>query len=94
MAIKLAKEEKKPSAIFHINRANAYFELMRYNECLGDCTAAKEIDPNYAKLYWRVAKVMEALDKQDTAVGVLKGAIDKNCFSLDDKTNAFTKFYN
>lgn len=93
MAIKLAKEAKQPSAVYLVNRANAYFELKKYNECLNDCTAAKEIDANYSKIYWRVAKVMEALDKQDTAVGILKSAVDRNCFSLEDKTNAFTKFY-
>ena len=72
MAINIAKQQKEPSAIFHINRANAYFELKKHTECLNDCTAAKEIDPDYAKIYWRVAKVMEQLKKRDVGLNVLK----------------------
>lgn len=72
MAINIAKQNKEPSAIFHINRANAYFELKKFTECLNDCTAAKEIDSTYAKIYWRVAKVMEQLKKRDVGLNVLK----------------------
>ena len=94
MAINLAKKAKTPSAIYHVNRANAYFELKKSTECLNDCTAAKVIDPSYAKIYWRVTKVMELqLDKRDIAFGVLKTAVSLKCFELSDTTNAFTKYY-
>ena len=95
MAIKIAKTNKEESAVFHVNRANAYFELDKITECLNDCTAAKDIDASYTKIYWRVAKVMEKMDKRENAIGVLKNAAtEKKLFDLDDRTNAFTKYYN
>lgn len=95
MAIKIAKANKEESAVFLVNRANAYFELDKTTECLNDCTAAKDIDSTYGKLYWRVAKVMEKMDKRELAISVLKNAaIEKKCFDLNDRTNAFTKFHN
>ena len=92
MAIKLAKEAKEPSAIYYVNRANSYFEQQKYNECLNDCKEAKDIDPSYKKVYWRVAKVMEILDKRDTAIGVMQQAFDMKCFNLEDKSDPFTKY--
>jgi tetratricopeptide (TPR) repeat protein len=94
MAINIAKQNKEPSAIYYINRANSYFELAKYTETLNDCTAAKEIDANYAKIYWRVAKVMEQLKKRDVGLNVLKQAVEKGLFDLKDTKNAFTKFHN
>lgn len=94
MAIKIAKVAKEQSAVYHVNRANAYFELNKHNECLDDCSTAKVIDANYLKIYWRVAKCMEVMEKQEIAVGVLKdAAVNKKLFDLEDRTNAFTKFY-
>jgi hypothetical protein len=37
---------------------------------------------------------MEVMEKQEIAVGVLKdAAVNKKLFDLEDRTNAFTKFY-
>jgi hypothetical protein len=37
---------------------------------------------------------MEAMEKHDIAVGVLRdAAVNKKLFDIEDKTNAFTKLY-
>ena len=35
----------EPNHIYHANRANAYFQLGKYEECIYDCTQAIKIDP-------------------------------------------------
>ena len=47
VAIKLAKE--KPSAVYYVNRANAYYEIGKYEEAVADCNEAYKIDKDYPK---------------------------------------------
>ena len=47
VAISLSKE--KPSAVYHVNRANAYYEIKKYSEAIEDCNKAHDIDKDYAK---------------------------------------------
>ena len=47
VAISLAKE--KPSAIYYVNRANAFYEMKKFDEAIQDCKSAFDIDPENPK---------------------------------------------
>lgn len=93
-AIKLAQGKKAPSAIYFVNRANAYFEQAKYQECLEDCVEATRIDPKYAKAYWRLVQALSVLERYDGAIEILEKGQLNGAYSLDDPTSAFTKTYN
>ena len=70
LAIELAKEE--PSHVYYANRANAFLEVGRQNECIEDCNKAIEIEPTFVKAYFRKAKALSQLDKNNESRDVCK----------------------
>lgn len=64
---------------FYQNRAAAYEQLKKWSMVQSDCTAALELNPNYAKALTRRAKANEALDELQrslediTATCILEG---------------------
>ena len=56
MAIEITIEQ--PNHIYFANRANAYLEMSKFEECIKDCDQAIKIDPTFAKAYYRKAKAM------------------------------------
>lgn len=43
LAIELS--QKNPGQLYHVKRANAYFEMGLFEECVADCLRALELDP-------------------------------------------------
>ena len=56
VAIEITLE--KPNHVYYANRAYAWLELQKYEECIQDCDSAIEIDPNYWKSFYRKAKAL------------------------------------
>ncbi|XP_055624920.1 RNA polymerase II-associated protein 3 [Toxorhynchites rutilus septentrionalis] len=52
---------------YHINRANCYFALERYGDCISDCNAAIKLDPTCTGSYYRRMKAFEYLGDNEMA---------------------------
>ena len=66
----------KEHHIYYSNRAGAYLELGRYQECIEDCVKSIGIDPGFAKSYYRQAKALIALGRQVEALEVLEKGLE------------------
>ena len=91
VAISLSKE--KPSAVYYVNRANAYYEIKKYNEAIDDCNKAYEIDKDYAKQYWRVANCLFKIGQYEGALNVINNASKLPAFKDQSETSAFGQFW-
>lgn len=60
-------EDKQELPKFYQNRAAAFENLKMFDDAARDCTAALEIDPNYAKALTRRAKALESLERYQEA---------------------------
>lgn len=56
------------TAAAYTNRAVCYQQHDKYDEIIADCTAALEINSQYAKAYLRRALAFEALEKYKKAL--------------------------
>jgi len=59
--------DKQELPKFYQNRAAAFENLKMFDDAARDCTAALEIDPNYAKALTRRAKALESLERYQEA---------------------------
>lgn len=59
------------SAPFYGNRSAALLMLKQYAKCQSDCVRARELDPSFAKVYARSAKVHMLLGEYEQAKQVL-----------------------
>ena len=53
----------KPNHIYFANRANAFQELGKHQECLADCCMALSLNPLFIKAHYRKAKALMGLGK-------------------------------
>lgn len=67
-----AIELDSSNAILYSNRSLAYFKLESYGLAIQDATRAIEIDPNYAKAYYRRASAFAAMFKPKDALNDFK----------------------
>ena len=65
-----------PSHVYYANRANAYLELFKNEECINDCNMAIQIDPSYSKSYYRKAKALVNQQKLTDAMETMKQGIE------------------
>lgn len=65
-----------PNHIYYANRANAYLELEKFEECIEDCVKAIEIDKSFSKSYYRQAKALINLQRLTEALEVLKQGLE------------------
>lgn len=83
VAIEITLEN--PNPIFYANRANAELELHNYEECIGDCNKAIELDENYTKSYYRKSKALYYQNKLQESMDCILVAKDKDPDNVDIK---------
>ena len=69
---------QKENHIYYSNRAGAYLELKRYQECIDDCLKSIALDPTFAKSYYRHARALIALGRNVEALEVLDKGLEKD----------------
>ena len=67
---------ESPNAIYFANRANAYLELKKYEECVNDCDEAIKVDPKYVKSYFRKSLALLRLQKMNEALDMISVAVE------------------
>lgn len=60
LAIEMSAE--KPNHIYHANRGNCFLEMGMLGDCILDCRKSIELDPTFAKAYYRKARAFYMLD--------------------------------
>jgi tetratricopeptide (TPR) repeat protein len=57
--------------VLYANRANAYLEAGMNKECIEDCQKVLEMEPTFAKAYYRWARALVNQEKLQEALEVL-----------------------
>lgn len=65
------------NAVFYSNRAQVHISLEEYGLAIADCDRALEVDPNYAKAYYRKGVSLMALLNYKEAQGNFKKILQK-----------------
>lgn len=60
--------EVKPDATLHSNRSMARFGLGRFDDALSDALSASELDPSFAKAFYRKGQALSKLKRHAEAV--------------------------
>ena len=77
-----------PNAIYFANRANAYLELLNFEECIADCNMAISIDKSFPKSYYRKSRALASKDKLVDAFDTINKAIELDPDNTDYKKYA------
>jgi tetratricopeptide (TPR) repeat protein len=62
------QEERENMAVFHGNRAAAYFSLKEYDATVDDCNEALVYSPNYTKVLYRRGLAFEYLERLEESL--------------------------
>ncbi|KAJ3296741.1 hypothetical protein HK104_001251 [Borealophlyctis nickersoniae] len=85
-AIALAKEIKladDAQAVFHANRSAAHFKFANYGSAIADATKAIELNPEYAKAYFRRASALKMVGKLQSALSDLETLLELDSTNVD-----------
>jgi tetratricopeptide (TPR) repeat protein len=66
----------KATAADYVNQSMAYYHAGRYQECIGACRKALELQPNYAEAYNNICTAYNQLQKYDSAIIACNKAVE------------------
>ena len=81
-ALELKVQDKKLRAKLHCNRASINLKFKNYGKVIKDCQDALELNPEYLKAYYRMAKAYIALRKYEECIKLLGGQTDADLVAV------------